>query len=103
MDGGQSEADEGRDEAGGHVHVALVGDSQDDDEEEGGGEGLVHDQRSRGRARVGERGEDARARHVLAQRLTNAVGVDPVKHGRSEERPEVLGKPVDGDLQYKLI
>ena len=102
MDGGQSEADEGRNEPGGHVHVALVGDGQDDDEEAGGGEGLVHDQRGRGRARVGERGEDAGALHVLAQRdgrVADAVGVDPVEDGRPEQRPKVLGEPVHGDLR----
>ena len=102
MDGGQSEADEGRDEPRGHVHVALVGDGQDDDEEAGGGEGLVHDQRGRGRARVGERGEDAGALHVLAQcggGVADAVGVDPVEDGRAQQGTEVLGEPVDGDLQ----
>ena len=102
MDGCQSEADEGRDEPRGHVHVALVGDGQDDDKEAGGGEGLVHNQRGRGRARVGERGEDAGALHVLAQRgggVADAVGVDTVEHGRAQQGAEVLGEPVDGDLQ----
>ena len=101
VDGGQSEADEGRNEPRGHVHVALVGDGQDYDEEAGRGEGLVHDQRGRGRARVGERGEDAGALHVLAQRgggVADAVGVDTVEHGRAQQGAEVLGEPVDGDL-----
>ena len=105
VDGSQSEADEGRDEPRGHVHVALVGDGQDDDEEAGGGEGLVHNQRGRGRARVGERGEDAGALHVLAQRgggVADAVGVDPVEHGRAQQGAEVLGEPVDGDLPSVL-